>query len=150
MDTKQFLPARFEQVAPGYDSDEIGELDQDEADPSLSGVQNIDRYTKVLDQFLAVHNTQDHAHDSGHAYDSAAQTSFASGKNAPQSAASRQLSRSEATAAEQEAAVAALAKVSIELKPTRKDAFSKSLVAGGSSNLRLMGISGWRCFSKQL
>lgn len=106
------LPARFEQLALEYDSDEIGELDTYEDHPSLKGTATTDRFGKVLDNFLAVHNTQDHAHDSGHAYDSAADTASAAEHQKPQqSTASRQLSSRTATPAEQEAASAALARV---------------------------------------
>ena len=111
-------------MALEYDSDEIGELDQFEGQPSLQGTATTDRFSKIMDQFLAVHNTQDHNHDSGHAYKSAAQTSISHGEPASafqeatpqesaqsQAAASKQLSSSAATEAEKAAAVAALARV---------------------------------------
>lgn len=110
-------------MALEYDSDDIGELDQLEGHPSLKGTATTDRFSKIMDQFLAVHNTQDHNHDSGHAYKSAAQTSSNPGELAlegpapsgstPQgpAAASKQLSSSAATEAEKAAAAASLARV---------------------------------------
>lgn len=109
------MMCRFEQLALEYDSDEIGDLDQYDGHPSLKGSASADRYAKVLDKFLAVHNTQDHAHDSGHAYNSAAETAVAAigtGEQPGPCAASKQLSSSAATETEQASASAALAKVS--------------------------------------
>ena len=120
---------RFEQLALEYDSDEIGELEQLEGHPSLQGTATTDRFSEIMDQFLAVHNTQDHNHDSGHAYRSAAQMSAGPGESAlaasacqestpqdsahSQAAASKQLSSSAANEAEKAAAMTALARVDL-------------------------------------
>ena len=123
----QIMYCRFEQLALEYDSDEIGELDQYEGHSSLQGTATTDRFSKIMDQFLEVHNTQDHNHDSGHAYRSAAQTSRSPNDAGSQHshlqtvnpqnvaadppAGSKQLSSSAATEAEKTAAAAALARV---------------------------------------
>jgi len=96
---------RFEQLVLEYDSDDIGELDEIEMDPAARSSDHTDRFERIMDTFLQVHNTQDHAHDSGHEYRSAADTSRPIGKG---SAAPGQLSRSVATEADREIAAAAV------------------------------------------
>ena len=61
-------PCRFEQLALEYDSDEIGELDGDEDEPSTRGGATTDQYSRIMDDFLAVHATRLHAHEGGIQY----------------------------------------------------------------------------------
>ena len=63
---------RFERLALEYDSDEIGELDELEDDPSARGPASTDQFSGIMDEFLAVHATQDHAHEGGQLYHTAA------------------------------------------------------------------------------
>ena len=72
---KTSCACRFDQLALEYDSDDIGELDQLEGDPSTRGVATTDQFASVMDEFLAAHATQDHAHEGGHQYRAAAAAS---------------------------------------------------------------------------
>ncbi len=61
------LPAcRFEQLALGYDSDQIGDLEEDPEE--AQGCADLDAYGNVLDNFLESFATTDHAHESGARY----------------------------------------------------------------------------------
>lgn len=60
------LPCRFEQLALGYDSDQIGDLEEDPDE--AQGCADLDTYGNVLDDFLESFATADHAHESGARY----------------------------------------------------------------------------------
>ena len=62
---------RFEAMAIEYDSDDIGELDDEEG----NGVATVDQFDNLLDEFLAQHPTQDHNHEAGYAYNTAGRKS---------------------------------------------------------------------------
>ncbi len=64
-------PCRFEAMAIEYDSDDIGELDDEEG----NGVATVDQFDNLLDEFLAQHPTQDHNHEAGYAYNTAGRKS---------------------------------------------------------------------------
>lgn len=51
----------------GYNSDEMGELEDD--DDALQGSHALDQYDSLMSDFLAEHATQDHAHEGGLHYD---------------------------------------------------------------------------------
>ena len=57
---------RFEQLALGYESDELGDLDE-EADTTRCG-HDLQQYGHLMDEFLAVNATHDHAHEGGQLY----------------------------------------------------------------------------------
>ncbi|KAK9866558.1 hypothetical protein WJX84_006248 [Apatococcus fuscideae] len=61
-----FIDERFEQLAFGYDSDQIGDLEEDPEE--AQGCTDIGAYGNVLDQFLESFATTDHAHESGARY----------------------------------------------------------------------------------
>ena len=61
---------RFEAMAIEYDSDDIGELDEEEFDGD-QGTATVDQFGNLLDEFLEQHPTQDHNHEAGYAYDAA-------------------------------------------------------------------------------
>ncbi|DBA99090.1 hypothetical protein WJX77_009113 [Trebouxia sp. C0004] len=65
------IDERFEAMAIEYDSDDIGELDDEEG----NGVATVDQFDKLLDEFLAQHPTQDHNHEAGYAYNTAGRKS---------------------------------------------------------------------------
>ena len=58
-------------MAIEYDSDDIGELD-DDADHANQGPATVEQFDNLLNEFLDDHSTQDHTHEAGFAYDSAA------------------------------------------------------------------------------
>ena len=58
---------RFEQLALGYNSEELGELDDD--DKALHGGHELDQYAAIMNDFLSEHATHDHAHEGGQHYD---------------------------------------------------------------------------------
>ena len=58
---------RFEAMAIEYDSDDIGELDDEEG----NGVATVDQFDSLLTEFLEQHPTQDHNHEAGYAYNTA-------------------------------------------------------------------------------
>lgn len=61
---------RFEAMALEYDSDDIGELDNDSED-IIQGPATVDQITDLMTEFLEDHPTQDHNHEAGYAYDAA-------------------------------------------------------------------------------
>lgn len=65
------IDERFEAMAIEYDSDDIGELDDEEG----NGVATVDQFDNLLDDFLAQHPTQDHNHEAGYAYNTAGRKS---------------------------------------------------------------------------
>ena len=64
---------RFEQLALDYDSDQIGDLEEDPGE--AQGCADLDIYGNVLDHFLASFATADHAHESGARYHTLAEES---------------------------------------------------------------------------
>ena len=58
-------------MAIEYDSDDIGELD-DDMDDAIQGAVNLEQYDKVFNKFLDDHPTSDHVHEAGFAYNTAA------------------------------------------------------------------------------
>ena len=58
-------------MAIEYDSDDIGELDED-SDNAIQGAVSVDQYDKLLNKFLDDHPTSDHVHEAGFAYHTAA------------------------------------------------------------------------------
>ena len=58
-------------MAIEYDSDDIGELDED-AEDTIQGPATVEQFDSLLNEFLEDHPTQDHNHEAGFAYDSAA------------------------------------------------------------------------------
>lgn len=58
-------------MAIEYDSDDIGELDKD-SDHMIQGPATVEQFGNLLDEFLEDHPTQDHNHEAGYAYDTAA------------------------------------------------------------------------------
>ena len=68
-------------MAIEYDSDDIGELDDEEADGCVTGTATTDQYHQLLTEFLEQHPTQDHNHEAGYAYDAAG--AAAGGQSAP-------------------------------------------------------------------
>lgn len=60
---------RFEQLALGYNSEEFGDLgsSDEEGDDRPAG-HDVNQYGSILDDFLAVHATHDHAHEGGQPY----------------------------------------------------------------------------------
>ncbi|KAK9801393.1 hypothetical protein WJX73_005942 [Symbiochloris irregularis] len=61
------IDERFEQLALGYNSDELGELDDE--DDTVQGSHALDQYGPMMNDFLAVHATAEHAHEGGQHYD---------------------------------------------------------------------------------
>ena len=57
----------------GYDSDQIGDLEEDPEE--AQGCADLNMYGNVLDQFLESFATADHAHESGARYHSLAEES---------------------------------------------------------------------------
>ena len=64
------IACRFEAMAIQYDSDDIGELD-DEEEGGIAGTATMDQFAQLLTEFLEQHPTQDHNHEAGYAYDAA-------------------------------------------------------------------------------
>lgn len=58
-------------MAIEYDSDDIGELDED-PDNVIQGTVSVDQYDKLLNKFLDDHPTSSHEHEAGFAYHTAA------------------------------------------------------------------------------
>ncbi|KAL0054064.1 hypothetical protein WJX82_003186 [Trebouxia sp. C0006] len=65
------IDERFEAMAIEYDSDDIGELDDEEG----NGLATVNQFDNLLDEFLAQHPTQDHNHEAGYAYNTAGRKS---------------------------------------------------------------------------
>lgn len=61
---------RFEAMALEYDSDDIGDLD-DDAEDTIQGPATVEQFDNLLTEFLEDHPTQDHNHEAGYAYDAA-------------------------------------------------------------------------------
>lgn len=61
---------RFEAMALEYDSDDIGDLD-DDAEDMIQGPATVEQFDNLLTEFLEDHPTQDHNHEAGYAYDAA-------------------------------------------------------------------------------
>lgn len=57
-------------MALEYDSDDIGELD-DDAEDTIQGPATVEQFDDLLTEFLEDHPTQDHNHEAGYAYDAA-------------------------------------------------------------------------------
>lgn len=57
-------------MALEYDSDDIGELD-DDAEEAIQGPATVEQFDDLLTEFLEDHPTQDHNHEAGYAYDAA-------------------------------------------------------------------------------
>ena len=57
-------------MALEYDSDDIGDLDDDEED-AIQGPATVEHFDNLLTEFLEDHPTQDHNHEAGYAYDAA-------------------------------------------------------------------------------
>ena len=57
-------------MALEYDSDDIGDLD-DDAEDMIQGPATVEQFDNLLTEFLEDHPTQDHNHEAGYAYDSA-------------------------------------------------------------------------------
>ncbi|KAL3156668.1 Protein ltv1 [Trebouxia sp. C0009 RCD-2024] len=64
------IDERFEAMALEYDSDDIGELD-DDAEDTIQGPATVEQFDDLLTEFLEDHPTQDHNHEAGYAYDAA-------------------------------------------------------------------------------
>ena len=77
-------PSRFEHLALEYDSDDIGDLEDDEVGPSNGA--DVGEFGGLLDEFLAVHATPGHAHEGGQAYHTAAEAAAARGPAADEDA----------------------------------------------------------------
>ncbi len=60
-------------MAIEYDSDDIGELDDEEGN-GIQGVATVDQFDSLLTEFLEQHPTQDHNHEAGYAYNTAGGT----------------------------------------------------------------------------
>lgn len=58
-------------MAIEYDSDDIGELDED-LDNAIQGAVSVDQYDKLLNKFLDDHPTSNHVHEAGFEYHTAA------------------------------------------------------------------------------
>ena len=58
-------------MAIEYDSDDIGELDED-SDNVIQGTVSVYQYDKLLNKFLDDHPTSSHEHEAGFAYHTAA------------------------------------------------------------------------------
>ncbi|KAK9819819.1 hypothetical protein WJX72_002761 [[Myrmecia] bisecta] len=76
------IDERFEHLALEYDSDEIGELDDEE----VGGQASLDQFGGLMDQFLEDHRASVHAHESGLRYSTAADTTHASAAEAADAA----------------------------------------------------------------
>ena len=57
-------------MALEYDSDDIGEL-EDDAEDMIQGPATVQQFDNLLTEFLEDHPTQDHNHEAGYAYDAA-------------------------------------------------------------------------------
>lgn len=57
-------------MALEYDSDDIGELD-DDAEDMMQGPATVQQFDNLLTEFLEDHPTQDHNHEAGYAYHAA-------------------------------------------------------------------------------
>lgn len=57
-------------MALEYDSDDIGELDNDSED-MIQGPATVEQFDNLMTEFLEDHPTQDHNHEAGYAYDAA-------------------------------------------------------------------------------
>ena len=57
-------------MALEYDSDDIGDLD-DDAEDMIQGPATVEQFDNLLTEFLEDHPTQDHNHEAGYAYDAA-------------------------------------------------------------------------------
>lgn len=58
-------------MAIEYDSDDIGELDED-SDNAIQGAVSVDQYDKLLSKFLDDHPVSNHVHEAGFEYHTAA------------------------------------------------------------------------------
>ena len=74
---------RFEYLALQYDSDEIGDL-EDEAEDGIGGHADVNTFTDILDDFLQAHVTGNHVHEGGEYETIAGQ---ANGRRDPEAAA---------------------------------------------------------------
>ncbi|KAK9846608.1 hypothetical protein WJX81_007566 [Elliptochloris bilobata] len=79
------IDEQFEHLALEYDSDEIGDLEDEGVGPPAGA--SLDQFGGMLDEFLAVHATPGHAHEGGQAYHSAAEAVAAAGPAVDENAA---------------------------------------------------------------